>query len=101
MLLTVRGRAEQTDISCGPPEILIVCGREKRLAGMVDIATQAAGRGNLDLAHLLETLDLAAIVISQSDADARKQNSTRAREDILGRRQGPDTAALSLACTEC
>jgi hypothetical protein len=96
MLLSVRGSTEKTDISSWPPEFLIVGGREECLIRMVDVTKETTGRFNLDLTHLLKALDEVAIIIPQSDADARKQNSTRTWEDIFRRRERTDTAALSL-----
>lgn len=51
---------------------------------MVNISAQAAGGCNFDLAHLLKTLDLVTIIISQPDADAGKHNSTGTGENIVG-----------------
>ena len=64
MLLAARGRAEETDVSCWPPELRVVCGREKRIAGTVNVPAYDAGRGNFDLTHLLESLNLTAAIVS-------------------------------------
>lgn len=82
MVLAAGGRAEEADVACWPPEVRIVCRREKRIAGRVNVPAHEAGSGNLDLAHFLESLNLAAVIVFQSDADARKQDPTRAREDV-------------------
>jgi len=82
MVLAARRRAEEADVACWPPEVRIFCRREKRIAGRVNVPAHKAGRGNLDLAYFLESLNLTAVIASQSDADARKQDSTRTGEDV-------------------
>lgn len=82
MVLAAGGRAEEADVACWPPEVRIVCMWEKRIAGRVNIPVHEAGRGNLDLAHFLESFNLISVIVFQSDADARKHDPTRAREDV-------------------
>lgn len=82
MVLAAGARAEEADVACWPPEVCIVCRREKRIPGRVNVPAHEAGSGNLDLAHFLESLNLTAVIVFQSDADARKQDPTRARKDV-------------------
>jgi hypothetical protein len=82
MVLAARAGPEEADVASRPPEVRIVCRREKRIAGRGNVSAHKAGRGNLDLTHFLESLNLTAVIVSQSDADARKQDSTRTREDV-------------------
>lgn len=92
--LTARAFAEEANIACCPKEVLLVGWREKSIARRVNVPAHETRRGNLDLAHLLQCFNLTAVVVFQSDANSRKQNPTRTREDFARRRQGPNTAGF-------